>query len=108
MLNFHIYLPDYLANGQSDNNLWTYKSEIYSSQSEEEDEVVPDALLKRRKRQNSPVRNSLFKRQKALDTDDPEDVEDPQTRKVLKMKMSNAELAGKLDVDCISLMTEAA
>ncbi|GKG61097.1 hypothetical protein Tco_0616913, partial [Tanacetum coccineum] len=31
-----------------------------------------------------------------LDTDDPEDVEDPQTRKVLKMKMSNAELAGKL------------
>ncbi|GJZ00474.1 leucine-rich repeat, cysteine-containing subtype protein [Tanacetum coccineum] len=81
---------------------------IYSSQSEEEDEVVPDALLKRRKRQNSPVRNSLFKRQKALDTDDPEDVEDPQTRKVLKMKMSNAELAGKLDVDCISLMTEAA
>ncbi|GJW24752.1 hypothetical protein Tco_0038563 [Tanacetum coccineum] len=87
MLNFHIYLPDYLANGQSDNNLWTYKSELL---------------------QNSPVRNSLFKRQKALDTDDPEDVEDPQTRKVLKMKMSNAELAGKLDVDCISLMTEAA
>ncbi|PWA36469.1 histone deacetylase 5 [Artemisia annua] len=86
--------------------------EIYSSQSEDEDDVVPNASLKRRKRQNSPVQNSLSikgKRQKALDTDDSEDVEDPQTRKVLKMKkMSNAELAGKLDVDCVSAMTEAA
>ncbi|GJY66841.1 histone deacetylase 5 [Tanacetum coccineum] len=84
--------------------------EIYSSQSEDEDEVVPDVLLKRRKRQYSPAQNSLSnigKRQKASDTDDSEDVEDPQTHKVLKMKMSNAELAGKLDVDCVSVMTEA-
>jgi hypothetical protein len=79
--------------------------QTYGSQSDVEEDCVPDTLIKKRKCQTLSVRNSLFKskQQKVSDMNDEEDFEDPQSHTALKLKWSNAEL----DDDCVSALTQA-
>ncbi|GJV50829.1 hypothetical protein Tco_1446570 [Tanacetum coccineum] len=79
--------------------------QTYGSQSDGEEDYVPDTLIRKRKCQNLSGGNSLFKskQQKISDMNDEEDFEDHRSLTALKLKLSNAGLAD----DCVSAMIQS-
>ncbi|GJZ31221.1 histone deacetylase 5 [Tanacetum coccineum] len=79
--------------------------ETYGSQSDGEEDFVPDTLIRKRKYQKLSGGNSLFKskQQKVSDMNDEEDFEDHRSLTALKLKLSNAGLAD----DCVSAMIQS-